>query len=314
MDTYSLAWVVCLLVTGLAFPLLLDGLRRVVRARVQRRVGPPVTQTFYDIAKLFRVPPILPPESPVFWWVPYAVFSVSALLTLMIPIPGVPGLAGSYGMISFVYVLGLATTLTCLGGLVVRNPYSNAGSVRELVIVSVFELFVAASVVGWWVKVGGLRLSALSDAMGSPAVYLRPSTIFLGLSLFVIAYVEGGYVPFDIAEAETEVMGGPLLEYSGRFYALMLWGSLMKRYALLGLATSVVLVAPIAGALAEYVGSQWAAVISYASFLVLAALIKAFFSVIEALNPRLRLDAAVKPLAALSLIPVTGLLLGWFGW
>ncbi len=309
---YVLASTLAMAATALLVAPLLDGLRRVVRARVQRRMGPPVLQTMYDLEKLFGLQPVLPSSNMLYRALPYAVFSLSLLVAVSAPYPLLPGPSLLFDAVTYMYTVVAATALTCLAGLVIRNPYMNAGAVRELLLLSMTEGFAAATLVGIGVSAGTLRLYGL--ATHPPVLAARPSWLVLSLSLIILVYIESGYTPFDVAEAETEVLGGPLLEYSGRYYGFMLYASLLKRYALLVLAASICFTGPVSLLLAGRIGYVWAAAASYVLTLVFAAALTAFFSVVEALNPRHRVDTVAKPLASATLLPIIGLVLVMLGW
>ncbi len=301
-------------VTGLLIAPLLDGFRRVVKARIQRRLGPSILQTFYDIRKLIKLGALAVSDNSLVIGVPYMVFSLSILVTTLIPIPYLPGLNQYFGAISLVYTLMLITALTCLAGLMIPNPYSNAGSIRELLIVSSFELFTAFTIAELSTKLRTLNLYGLATSLLSPVRYLKPSTIILAISLYLLAYIEGGWTPFDIPEAETEVMGGPLLEYGGKLYALMYWSNLMKKYALVGLCITLTIMPPIVSAYSSRLPLVAVPALSYVTYIVFTIIMFSLFSAIEALNPRYRIDQIPRAFLALSVIPLTGLVLGWCGW
>jgi len=301
-------------VTGLLLPPLLDGFRRVVKARVQRRIGPPLLQTFYDLNKLFKLKSVALYNSMLIMGIPYIAFSLSLLLTTFIPVPFMPGLNQCFDLISFIYVRLLVALLICLVGLAIPNIYSNAGSIRELMILASFELFTAFTIVGLGVKLGTLNIFNLMESLSKPMNYLKPSTLVLAIALYVFAYIEGSYVPFDIAEAETEIMGGPLLEYGGKFYALLYWSNLMNKYTLLGLCIALTIMPPIVNVFASTLPEFLIPIASYATYIILSIIMFSFYSVIEALNPRYRIDQVPKAFLSLSILPFIGLVLGWCGW
>lgn len=318
MDTTTLlesvVWTTIMLVTGLLLPLLLEGIRRIVRARIQRRIGPPILQAFYDLGKLFNIPPVLATKNMLFIVIPYTVFTVSVLLAAMTPIPYVPGLSMATDMITFIYILILVILLSCLAGLVISNPYMNAGTSRELYMLSVIEVFTALLIAAFAVKLGTLNLYDIAVRFGQLENMLHPSTMLLVVSLFIYSYMESGYVPFDVAEAETEVLGGPFLEYSGRYYGLMMYAGLIKRFVLASIVASLVFVSPITNYLSGFIGRDYLPIISYIIYIVSVVMVSMFYYVIEAMNPRYRVDIAVKPVLLVSFIPLTALILGWFGW
>ncbi len=311
---WTLSWGLLFILTALFIAPLLDGLRRVVRAKVQRRIGPSILQTIYDLEKLFRTQPVLPYRNRFFTSIPFIVFALALLLAAAAPVPFIGGLSSLFDALTFIYVLLLVTVFIVLAGLMVPNIYSNIGSARELVLLTVFEVFVGFTLVGLAYKAGTLNLYDLAVRLGEPSYYLKPSTIFLSLSLFILAYVEGGYVPFDVAEAETEVLGGAVLEYSGRYYGLLYYALLVKRYVLLSLPVSLVFVSPLAIMVREYLAGLLVPLACYVLYVVFLFIVMTIYAVIEALNPRYRVDLVYRPLLLSSLIPLIGFVLGWFGW
>ena len=315
MNTVEIVlWSIFVAVSSLFLAVLLDGLRRIVRARIQRRIGPPLLQTLYDLMKLLRIPPVLPYRDKLLVALPYMALASALVLSAMLPVPYVMDLSGGFGVISLFYMVLLVTCLTVFAGLIVPNPYSNAGSSRELQLLAVFEAFTALTIVGLAVSIGWLKLYDLSMLYGRLEYYVRPSVILLSISLLVIAYIESGFTPFDIGEAETEVLGGPLLELGGRYYALYMMSGLLKRYVLVGLATSLVLVSPIMNIISTMISGPWLGIVSYLVFLGLQTITYTLYSAVEAMNPRYRLDILLKPLLTASLLPLLAVILGCMGW
>ncbi len=307
-------WSIVIGLTIILLAPLMDGIRRRIRARIQRRIGPPIMQTYYDLVKLFRIPPVLPSKNVLFVSIPYIVFVLTATVSLFIPLPGVESLSMYMDLLSLLYTLLLVAFFTIIAGLAIPNPYSNAGSIREALMITFFELFVALTITSIMVGNGTLNLGLLPSILGEPLHYLKLSTLFTALSLLVLGYVEGKYVPYDVAEAETEVLGGSMLEYSGRFYGLILYSLLCKRLILVSLFTSLFLVSPLIHLLSSIINGLLLGIVSYCLFIVFMFVTYIIYSVFDALNPRYRVDHLFKNFLVLSLIPLTGLILGWFGW
>ena len=307
-------WVIVLILLGAFMAPVLDGLRRKIRAKVQRRIGPPLLQTIYDLSKLFSLQPVLPFKNMFMIVTPYIVFVSMLVLSAAVPIPYVPGFSTVFDAITLLYALLFVSVLVVLLGLALPNPYSNAGSAREALTVTVFEVFIAFTIVGIAYKMKTLNLYGLAVLYGFPGNYLRISTLFLSASLFILAYIESAYTPFDMGEAETEVLGGPYLEFSGRYYGLFLYALLLKRYILLSLPVSLVLVSPVAAVLRSLVSGSLLSVLVLGVFTLFLLITMSVYSVIEALYPRYRVDLAFKPLILASVIPLIGLVMGWLGW
>ncbi len=310
----EMIWVIVLILLGAFIAPILDGLRRKIRAKIQRRIGPPLLQTFYDLSKLFNLQPVLPFKNMFIIVSPYIVFATLLVLSAAVPLPYVPGFSTVFDTITLLYTLLFVSVLVVLLGLALPNPYSNAGSTREALTITVFEVFIAFTIVGIAYSMKTLNLYGLAVLYGFPKNYLRISTLFLSASLFILAYIESAYTPFDMGEAETEVLGGPYLEFSGRYYGLFLYALLLKRYILLSLPVSLVLVSPIAMMLRAFIPEPLLSVVVLGVFVLFLFITMSVYSVVEALYPRYRVDLAFKPLILASVIPFIGLVMGWLGW
>lgn len=309
-----IVWILVLLGTSLFMGPFLDGLRRVLRAKIQRRIGPPILQTFYDLKKLFGLNPIGPFITKIYFIIPYVVFALILAMSTMTPIPYIPCLDTVFGAISFFYIILLIVFLYILAGLLLPNPYSNAGAAREALIISIFELFIASTIVCISYKLNTLNLYSIAILYGATQNYLKLSTLLLSISLLFLAYVESAYTPFDISEAETEILGGPMLEYSGRYYGLLFYSFLIKRYVLLSVPVGLIFVSPIINAIKPFIGGVLLSVISYLIYILFMSILLIIYASIETLYPRYRLDHALKTLTLAFLIPFIAYIIGWFGW
>jgi formate hydrogenlyase subunit 4 len=207
---------------------LCEGILRKVTARLQSRRGPPIFQPYFDLLKLLGKEDIESGESPAFQRVvPRLSLAAVLVLACMVPMGFAPPMNGAGDVILLIYVLTLCGIASLLGGLAAGSTYSLLGIGREMMTMITLEpLFAIALLIGA-VHVQSLRL----DAVLNGSVYAVKGFPLSGLVLFVVmllafqAFVQR--VPFDIAEAETEIMEGPLVEYSGPKLALF-------KYALMG--------------------------------------------------------------------------------
>jgi formate hydrogenlyase subunit 4 len=212
----------------LAAPLL-EGIIRKVTARIQSRQGPPLLQPYYDLLKLLGKEDIESGDSPAMQR--FAVYlALAAVMTLACLAPlGIPAPLGELGdIILLVYLLTLCCISTLLAGLAAGSTYSLLGVSREMMSVITLEpLFVVAIVIGA-THADSFRL----DTVLNGSLYLTAGVPWSGLIMLGVfllsfqAFIQR--IPFDISEAETEIMEGPLVEYSGPKLALFKYAHMAK--------------------------------------------------------------------------------------
>jgi NADH-quinone oxidoreductase subunit H len=206
--------------------LLLAGIDRKVVARMQRRVGPPILQPLYDFFKLLGKETIIPrTASKTAFLAAPAIGLVSLVVTaLFIPIFGFTAFGGSADMVVIVYLLTIPAVSIILGGAASGSPYAGVGLSREMVAIMSYELPLVLVVLAVSRKVGlAVGLNGLAFSMEKVAEYqtfygpliTKWSMIPAAVAMLFVIPCEVGSHPFDIAEAETEICEGVLVEYSG---------------------------------------------------------------------------------------------------
>jgi len=183
---------------------LIYGLERVVRARMQNRQGPPLLQPFYDFLKLMDKRSIIVHSFHAFMGIMYLVgtwFSLYVLLS-----------GGDILIAIFFHVLSLAFLV--VGGFSVRSPYSVVGAMRELLHMVAYEPVFVMAAAGLYLVTGTFQISEILKSDVAP-IFSLP-LVFIALLLSLPAALKKS--PFDIAEAHQEIIGGPEIEYSGKFY------------------------------------------------------------------------------------------------
>ncbi|MEO2068301.1 MAG: complex I subunit 1 family protein [Desulfurobacteriaceae bacterium] len=180
------------------------GFERIVRARMQNRQGPPLLQPFYDFLKLMDKRSIIIHSFHAFMGIMYL---IGTWFSLYVLISG-----GDILIAIFFHVLSLAFLV--VGGFSVRSPYSVVGAMRELIHMLAYEPIFVLAAVGLYLVNGTFQVSELLKAETMPILYLP--LIFIAFLLTLPAVLKKS--PFDIAEAHQEIIGGPEIEYSGKFY------------------------------------------------------------------------------------------------
>lgn len=267
------------LATGLAQALVLmilaplvDGWTRRVTARVQARQGPPLAQGYWDLLKLLGKEDIEVGVSPAMQRMAVGVGWASVLaVASMVPVGLGTGWGAAGDGILLMSLLVLAGVGTMLAGLAAGSTYSLVGISREMMSLLLLEPLLAMALAMRAVQEGSLRLEVLFGPPGLLGAGPVSGVLLLGVLLAALpALVQRA--PFDTTEAETELMDGPLGEYSGPKLALMRWGRTVKLVVYSGLLVMVFAPPPAgwstAGALLWYWG--WVVVLILGVTLVAA--------------------------------------------
>lgn len=310
-------------VFGILAGLWVAGLDRVVAARMQARIGPPVRQPFIDIAKLLTKQNIVPSNAIPWLFNGAPLVALAASITLLLYIPmasfGFLPVLGAYGdLVLILYLLAIPALAMVAGGLSSGSPYATIGAQREMVTMIAYELPLATTIIAFaWklVQAGSPAPFALSSLAATPIWSLVGPLGAVGVFLLLATMVlvvpgELGRIPFDAPEAETEIAGGLIVEYSGRNLALFTLSFAVK---------TVVVVSLLVALFFPWNLSRWIAFSSPltagaadAAFFAVKALLVLFFSVslVRVSVARFRINQVVdiywKALGALALL---GLLL-----
>lgn len=227
----------------------LKGLERRIVARLQRRIGPPLLQPFYDLAKLMRKDNFIPDlaQAGVFLLAPLIGVASMSVAMAMLPIAGVYTPPPALGdLIVLFYLISLPALALMLAGSSSSSPFGAIGFSREMALMLAYEapilLVIAAVALFVGRGTGGVAsfdLAMIVDyqrAHGPLMLEWRLMPALLAYLAFMPANL--GIPPFDIPEAETELAEGPLLEYSGASLGLFKLGSAIKAVviAALGIA------------------------------------------------------------------------------
>jgi len=197
---------------------------RKVTARIQWRVGPPWHQNFTDILKLLGKEVIVPEGAKwTFLLSPYlgflSVVLVAAILgkSIIFPLEGFVG-----DLIVILYLLTIPAIALIIGGSSSRNPLASVGVSREMKLVLAYELPFILSVIVVIIKsAGAIQISQiLNHQINFGSNIASASGILAFLTALFCMQAKLCFVPFDASEAEQEIMGGVLIEYSGLLLAI----------------------------------------------------------------------------------------------
>jgi NADH-quinone oxidoreductase subunit H len=225
-------------------------IERKALARIQNRYGPNrvgrwgILQPIADGVKLLLKEDIVPAKSDkvVHFLAPVVAVIPSLLLFSVLPIaPGLTPVDLNIGVL-FVFAVSTASVLALfMGGWASRNKFSLLGAMRAVAQVVSYEVPMVLSAVVVLMAVGSLSTVAIVEAQRDYWFILTPWG-FVGFALFTIgAMAESARTPFDIPEAESEIIAGYHTEYSGFKFALFQLGEYLAAIAMAGVAVTMFL-------------------------------------------------------------------------
>jgi len=189
---------------------LLDGFDRILSARMQRRVGPPLLQPFYDLRKLFSKQMIAVNNVQLLLNLSYLVFLIIAGALLF------------YGtdILMCLFILSTADIFLIMAASSDSSPYSNMGAARELMQVMAYEPITLLVAVGFYLATGSFHVWDIINQPKS-AVLLMPGML---LGFIFSATIKFRKSPFDLStshHAHQEMVKGLTTEMSGFNLAIM---------------------------------------------------------------------------------------------
>lgn len=299
MDT---VYVILNVLIFLALAPLFEGMVRKITARVQSRQGPPVYQPYMDLIKLLGKENINSAGNWAFSAAPLMAFASIVTVIAFVPLGNQVTVLTPYAdVITIIYLLTLGGISVLLGALSSKNTYAMIGASREMITMIMVEPVLAMTFIMGAVKVKSLGINATLfsiDAAGyNWSVVLMLVVYLVALQAFV------GRQPFDISEAEIEILEGPFIEYSGPNYALFKYYMILKQMFYAVLFVIVFMPAPATGYYAANLAIQ----------ILMTAAVFIFISVIGATNARFRIDQAIKIYSVLIVLSLCAVGLSVYG-
>lgn len=229
----------------LGIALFMAGFDRILVARMQLRQGPPLLQPLYDTFKLFGKDVIVPRDAnkKSFLLAPIIGLASIMIIPIFIPIYNNIFVSFSADIIVIIYLLTIPAVCLVVGGSSSASFFGGIGASREVVTMIGYELPMVMSVLAVCRKAGealgvtsifsmeGIALYQINEGMS----ILSPALIPAAIAFLMVIPAEVGVVPFDMAEAETEICEGPLAEYSGAYLGLYKLTSNIKAFVMSGL-------------------------------------------------------------------------------
>jgi NADH-quinone oxidoreductase subunit H len=293
--------------------LFLIWLERKVSAHIQRRYGPMEVgphgslQTVADMIKLLGKQILTPVATDKFVYIlaPVLVFVPTLCLASLIPLSGAEAFADlPYGLVVLVALSGISVLSIFMAGWASNNKYAVLGGMRSVSQVIAYEIpiLLAALSVVMIAQSLNLREIVQAQARGLPFILVQPVAAVL---FFIGITAETNRAPFDIPEAESELVGGFHTEYSGMRFAMFFFAEYTNMLVLGGLGATLFL----GGWLGPWLpGPVWLLLKAYAIVFVMIWMRWTF--------PRLRFDQLMSfawklliPVALVNFI-ITALVLG----
>jgi formate hydrogenlyase subunit 4 len=278
-----------------------EGVIRKITAKVQSRQGPPITQPYFDILKLLGKETINSGDNTGFKIAPVLAFASIMSVVVFLPLAGQSTALTSYAdIITIIYLLTLGGVAVLLGALSSKNTFAMIGASREMITMVMVEPVLAMTLI---LSALNMKSLGLMDAVRSAGVKGYSVSLVIMLVVFLMALQ--AFVsrqPFDIAEAEQEILDGPFIEYSGPNYALFKYYMMLKQMFYAALFVMVFIPLPRIG--------YYFLDLMVQMLLTLAVII--FIALIGSTNPRYRIDQAVKYYAVLIFIAIVAISLSLY--
>jgi len=284
------------------------GERRLL-GRFQNRVGPNrwgpfgLFQPIADLVKLLTKEDLRPDGSDrvVFSLVPVLMVAPLILMTAVLPFAKNTALASlNVGVLYILAVSSITSVAIFMAGWSSNNRYAMFGAARAVAVLISYEIPVVLSLLGVVMVAASMSLGTIVEAQALPFFLVQPLAFFVfmaGMS------AELNRSPFDVAEAESEIIAGYHTEYSGVRFALI-QAAEFGGVGVVAAITATLFLGGWSGPWSEYLGWLW--------FLIKTGIIVFLFIWFRATYPRLRIDQIMAfswkfllPLAMVNLIAVT---------
>ncbi|HEX5240856.1 MAG TPA: complex I subunit 1 family protein [Candidatus Limnocylindrales bacterium] len=220
-----LAAVLILLLVFVPFAFVIIYMEMKVIALMNLRIGPDRVGPFGSLLSTVHGLKVLVKEDfiptradpVVFTWAPVVVFATSAMSALVLPFaPGIIGHDLNIGLLYFFAVGGMTVIGLLMGGWASFNKYSLLGGLRSAAQIVSYEIPLTLSVVGLIILAGTMSLNTMVEQQSgwftSWYVFRQPLAFVI---FFIAATAEANRTPFDLTEADSEIVAGFATEYSG---------------------------------------------------------------------------------------------------
>ena len=287
----------------------LVGLVRWFKALLQGRRGAPPWQPYFELRKLFGKEVVMSSNASwLFRAAPYLIFGSTVAVTLIIPLLAAPlPFDAAADLIAVVYLLLLGTFFLALAGLDPGTAFGGMGASREMTIAAIAEPTIALAIFGLAIVAGSTNLGRIVTAiLADPTAIIRPGNILAFGALFIVTLAETGRLPVDNPATHLEltmIHEAMVLEYSGRYLALIEWAAALRLLVFLSLLANLFVPWGVATSLALP-----ALVVALGAWVLKLVLLGGVIAVLETRVAKLRLFRVPELLAAsfvMALLAVT---------
>ena len=283
------ALIALLIIPGLLYALpaglFMLGLERKWKARFQGRIGPPITQAFYDVIKLLAKSPVsrIATDVPLLLGLP--LFAIGTTLGALALLPVFRGESGFVGdIVVLVGLLEMPPLAYILAGYASRSIYGEVGSTREAVVSIASNVPFLAALVAMASASGSMHCADIVSS--TPWMVRIPSLLAILLCLPIKLRI----TPFSLANAEQELLSGPLTEFDGPRLALWEMAHALEWTALVGFVVAFAI---------PFRSPYW--IVNALVFVVLSLVVVLLLTLLASSTARLKLSQA------------TGLMWKWGG-
>ena len=278
------------------FSLIVSWFDRKLTARVQWRKGPPLLQNFYDLFKLFSKEVLIPDAANKTLFVLSPIVALASIIlvaTILWLVVFMPSYSFVGDVIVVLYLSMIPSIMFIIGASSSGNPIAVLGVSREIKLMLSYELPLICAALVPIIKSSSIKFVELMKISAFSSV----SEIIALVVAIICFQAKLGLVPFDIAEAETEIASGIFIEYSGPLLGMIR----LTRQILFSITPLFIITVFL------FKGSWLLFIIKYILLIII-------FTLIRNVNPRIRIDQAIKffwfVVFPLSLIAIILALLG----
>ena len=216
------------------FSPLIQGIIKKLKANCQGRVGASILQPYYDLIRLFKKEMVF---SRVTSWIfrvtPFIVFISTIVAAMMIPVITTKSSFGLMGdVIALIYILALGRFFLALAALDAGTAFGGEGSSREMIVSILVEPMIMLCIFTVAITAGSTNIAMIAEPQ---SFILSPSHVLALLAFLIAIIADTGRIPVDNPDTHLEltmIHEGMILEYSGRYLALIEWSHYIKQMIL----------------------------------------------------------------------------------
>ena len=231
------------LVVAAGAPLLVGALRT-LKARLVGRRGPRPWQPYADLAKLLRKEAVVSTTTSwVFRVTPYVLVATMLVAAVIVPVVASRTALPFAGIILLMYLFLVGAFFLALAGLDSGSAFGGMGASREVAVAALAEPTVILAVFALALRADTTNLGGIvARFAGEPSLAASPGHLLAFAAFFIVMLAETGRLPVDNPATHLEltmIHEAMVLEYSGRYLALVEWAGAMKLFVFLTLLANL---------------------------------------------------------------------------